>query len=164
MIDRIVPLTAKGLVKICLPLKPGEWEDLEAENVWAEDVGTAQYRIANVPFYFYGVSAEDIVSATIIDGLLTFTGVVSRGGHSTYRLLLPDDITIKHRRFVAYWKRLERMGCTFELANRIWLAVDVPPETDIDKVCVVLEDGEKNGAWSYFDGHCGHLPGGGKIV
>ncbi len=145
-----------GLVKISFPLKPGEWSGLEAENMWAEPLSPGKYRLENIPFYVYGVSAEDIVQANLHDDVLTFQGVVERGGHSTYRLLLTDGIGIKDPRFLAYWDRLESMGCSFEGANKKWLAVDVPPAADIFKVHSVLNEGQNAGIWSSDEGHCGH--------
>ena len=155
MINRISPPRKSNLVRILLPLKPEDWEDLKAENVWAEDVGTEQYRIANVPFYFYDLSVEDIVTATPINGVLTFTRITSRGGHSTYRFLLSEGLTVKHPKFLRYWKKLRDQGCTYESGRR-WVAIDVPPKADIYKVYAALEEGEEDGVWSFEEAHCGH--------
>jgi hypothetical protein len=144
------------LVKIRFQLKPGEWEGLEAENVWAEPVKPNEYRIANVPFYVYGVSAEDTVHAAPLDGVMTFTGIAQRGGHSTYRLLLQGDSSSEDPQFLKYWKPLENIGCTFEVGNRKWLAVDVPESTNIYDAYSLFENGEKDGIWSFDEGHCGH--------
>lgn len=35
-------------------------------------------------------------------------------------------------------------------------AIDVPPEADIHGVYSMLEDGEREGAWDFEEGHCGH--------
>src|SRR5437899_8640253 len=131
LMDRPHTSGLHNLTKIRLPLKPGEWEDLEAENVWAEVVRPSEYRIANVPFYAYGISAEDIVHAARLNGILTFTGISQRGGHSTYRLLLRHGASIEDPQFLRHWKPLEHIGATFELAKKSWLAVDIPPTADI---------------------------------
>jgi len=156
MNDHTAPPSKNELVKVRLPLKPGEWKGLEAENVWAEVVRPGEYRVVNVPFFFYGLSAEDIVSAEMLDGVLKFTGIVSRGSHSTYRLLLLGGGTIQTPNFAGYWKPIEELGCTYELATSKWLAVDVPSQADIYRVYALLEDGERNGVWSFDEGHCGH--------
>lgn len=156
MIDRNEPQSRENLVKVSFPLKPGEWPGLEAENMWAEPLKSGKYRVVNIPFYVYGVSAEDVVDATSIDGVLSFTRVAERGGHSTYRLLLEDGIGITDSRFISHWIPLESMGCSFEGANSRWLAVDVPPQTDIYEVYSQLENGQNHGVWSFDEGHCGH--------
>ena len=40
--------------------------------------------------------------------------------------------------------------------NMFLLAVDVPPDTDINVVYTLLDKGEKDGIWSFEEGHCGH--------
>lgn len=156
MIDRTTSKDRRDLVKVSFPLEPGEWQDLEAESMWAKPVRPGEYRVENVPFYAYDVSAEDVVDASPRDGVLTFTGVSERGGHSTYRLLLSDGISTNDPRFLTYWTQLQSMGCSHEGANSRWLAVDVPPDADIYKVYSLLEEGQNQGVWSFDEGHCGH--------
>ena len=38
MDERTHSQNGKGLVKVSFPLEPGQWLDLEAENMWAEPV------------------------------------------------------------------------------------------------------------------------------
>jgi hypothetical protein len=158
MSDRALPPPSAGkqLVKVSFPLKPGEWEGLEAENMWAEPVGIGKYRVENTPFYAYGVSAGDIVNAESRGGVLTFAGIAERGGHSTYRLLLSDQVDVRDSRFVALWSQLQSMGCTYEGASSKWLAVEVPPHADIYKAYSLFEEGEEQGTWTFDEGHCGH--------
>jgi hypothetical protein len=156
MIDRAMPSTDGGLVKVSFPLDPQEWEGIEAENMWAQPVENGKYRIQNIPFYAYGVSAEDIVNTTLIQGVLTFASVARRGGHSTYRILLSDGIYLQEGTVMNLWGQMQALGCTYEGANSKWLAVDVPPSAEIYKVYSLLEQGEEAGVWSFDEGHCGH--------
>jgi len=156
MEERTHSQNGKGLVKVSFPLEPGQWPDLEAENMWAEPVRPGKYRVENVPFYAYDVSAEDVVDASPRDGVLTFTGISERGGHSTYRLLLSDGISTHDPRFLTHWSQLQSMGCSYEGANSKWLAVDVPPRADIYRVYSMLEEGQDEAIWSFDEGHCGH--------
>jgi hypothetical protein len=145
--------SSRDLVKMNIPLPPGEWEHLKTETVWAEPIGSSLYRIANTPFFAYGLSAEDIVSAEPVEGVLTFAGVSRRGGHSTYRLLLPEGSSYETPEFLKYWKALEDMGCTYESARETWLAVDVPANVDFDECCSALERGHEDGIWSLDEGY-----------
>jgi hypothetical protein len=98
--------------------------------MWARIVGEDRYRLDNSPFYAFGVSAEDVVSARLEGGFLTFSDVVARGGHSTYRILrLPQA---SDGAFQSYWKQIERLGCTYEQGHpKELFAIDVPPQADI---------------------------------
>ncbi|MBI3662045.1 MAG: DUF4265 domain-containing protein [Acidobacteria bacterium] len=146
----------RKLVKVRFPLRPGEWKELKAENLWAKPQTSGEFLVRSVPFYVYGISFGDTVHASPSRGILRFAGVARRGGHSTYRMLLSEDDTIESQRFLKYWNPLETLGCTFELAKHRWVAVDVPPDIDINKIYSLLEKGEAGGAWSFEEGHCGH--------
>jgi Domain of unknown function (DUF4265) len=107
-----------GLVRVMFEL-----DGNTTERLWAEPVGAGRYRLRNTPFFAFGVSTEDIVFAEERGGLLRFTGVSIRAGHSTYRLKRTghcgDEL------WQARWEPLARLGCTYESGTV--LAVDVPP-------------------------------------
>jgi hypothetical protein len=83
------------------------------------------------------------------------SGVAARSGHSTYRLVLPEDTN--EEKFLTDWVRLGELGCTYERATRRYVAIDVPPHADIYAVYQVLEEGERTCQWEFEEGHCGHL-------
>ena len=66
----------------------------------------------------------------------------------------PPETT--EEKFARDWEPLEKLGCTYERANRRLVAIDVPPRSDVYAVYAVLEDGEKDGLWEFEEGHCGH--------
>jgi hypothetical protein len=129
---------------------------VEAENLWAATLEDRRYRIDNVPFYVYGISLDDVVRAEEIDGRLVFREVVSRSGHSTYRVLVKDSAGVSSAGFTRLWLALEELGCGREIASRRWIAIDVPPTTNVFSVYRILESGEEQGVWSFDEGHCGH--------
>lgn len=152
--------SARGrfLVKLAVELDQNgnSWHSYGAESMWAEDLGQGRYRLRNVPFATYGLSNEDVVRAELRAGQLMVTGVVIRGGHSTYRLILKSGTDAKSPRFEEHWKQLERLGCTYESTEDRILAIDVPPTADIYEVYRRLEQGEKAEVWDFEEGHCGH--------
>jgi hypothetical protein len=107
------------------------------------------------------VSFLDIVSARpdpYGDGL-EFAGVVERSGHSTYLIL----VSIDSLGFVKYWGALQDLGCRYESkrfsareGGEMLYSVDVPADTDIDAVYEALEDGERDGIWTFQESHVGH--------
>jgi len=81
--------------------------------------------------------------------------ITARSGHSTYRLVLPEDTN--EEKFLKDWVRLVELRCTYERATRRYVAIDVPPHADIYAVYQVLEEGERTCQWEFEEGHCGHL-------
>ena len=149
------PLSNGTLVKIIFELP--EDSPYGAESLWAERIAEGKYRLDNSPFYVYGYSHEDVVAVIEEDGSLVVKGLIARGGHSTYRVYLAEELTVDSQEFEAYWCRLESLGCTYEGANQRMLAIDVPPAASIFAVYRILEEGEAARVWEFEEGHCGHL-------
>jgi hypothetical protein len=127
----------------------------ELETVWAEAITDGLDRLRNVPFLAYGYSEQDVVSAAEVGGRLIVNGVAERGGHSTYRVFLPEPTSEEY--FHLLWKPFASLGCTYEPANRRLIGIDVPPASDVYAVYAVLEQGEASKQWDFEEGHCGHL-------
>jgi len=149
------PNSNEGLVKLVFDVPEKDGAVLKTESLWAEPVGGDRYLLRNVPFLVFGFSEQDVITAKEDNGTLVVTGVAMRGGHSTYRLGLPEDTT--EEKFLKDWVRLEELGCTYERATRRFVAIDVPPHADIHVVYQSLEEGERACQWEFEEGHCGHL-------
>jgi len=147
-------LAGNQLVKVTFNLPESDWHKSATESIWAEPIGNDQYRLDNVPFYVYGVGYNDIVIAIFINGLFTVQQVAQHRGHSTYRIILSENIT--ENDFKISWQPLEKLDCTYEKATKRLFAIDVPPKTDIYKVYSALEEGEKQGTWDFEEAYCGH--------
>ena len=147
------PQSSEGLVKVTfdLPEKDGTFA---TESLWAEPIGDDLYRLRNVPFYLCGFSEQDTVKAEEHEGRLVVRSIVERGGHSTYRIFLPEQTT--EEQFSKDWVSLGKLGCTYERATRRLVGIDVPPHADVYAVYDVLERGEKDRLWEFEEGHCGH--------
>jgi hypothetical protein len=139
------------LVKVTIDLTDDVYEP---ETLWAESLGEGLYRLCNVPFLAYGYNVDDLVNVTTSDGRLLVTAVARRGGHSTYRVILPD--ATDDEAFAPLWGPLEKLGYTYERANRRLIGIDVPPGSDVYTVYDVLEKGEQASRWEFEEGHCGH--------
>lgn len=149
---------ARTLRKVRFPLSAEDArQGVEAEILWAGPIPESRFRIESIPFYVYGISYHDVVSAVEVDGLLRFRSVVSRGGHSTYRILLKDPQGYQSEDFVLAWKPLEVLGCRHEVAKQRWVAIDVPSATDVFTVYHLLEASADRGIWTFEEAHCGHV-------
>lgn len=94
----------EGLVKLLFDVPEKDGSVLKTESLWAEPVGEDRYLLRNVPFLVFGFSEQDVITARDDKGTLAVTGVAMRGGHSTYRLVLPEDTT--ETKFLKDWVRL----------------------------------------------------------
>ncbi len=136
--------------KILFPLKE-DWHGHGVESLWAEEiVDTKTYRIDNIPFFTNEVSYMDTVKGEEKDGGVYFAAVITRGRHSTYRIIIQkEDASETVRRLLA---KLERMGVTAEKGEHGMYALDVAPEADVSAVYELLKEEEKKGLWEFAEG------------
>jgi hypothetical protein len=153
---------AERLIKIRFKLDPSDWHGHGSETLWASQaIGSgACYQIENSPFFARGISHLDVVKAVPSDAehVLDFEGVLQRGGHSTYMLIVTDE-----SRFAPHWKILADKKCSYEsmyidlsFGRRQLLSVDVPPTADLVEVYHALEQSEADEVWLMQEGYA-HL-------
>jgi hypothetical protein len=117
------------------------WADIDAETFWAKPLGNDRYELRNVPFYAYGLNFGDVVVARHDDEepeLLMIDRVERPGGHGTFRIMPNEDAD--PLALAAAIESLSRLGVGVERANDSLLAVDCPPEVDVDTVFDRLEE------------------------
>lgn len=126
---------------------PREWE-----SMWAVPLGGGCYRLDSIPFYAVGISSEDVVAATNVDGELLFERLVEEGGHTTVRLLCWNDADVEPVRAA-----LRDLGCASELSDiRGLIAVDVPPAVDYKRVREFLINGTDTDRWDVEESCLAH--------
>ena len=128
--------------------------DGSVETMHAEPLADGTFRLDNVPFHARGISYADEFTVVPEDGRLFFADIARRGGHSTYRVKLPEGKP--HTHFLERWAPLEALGCTYEgstLGARRLYAIDIPPGADVHAIYALLEEGEKEGHWGFEEGH-----------
>lgn len=120
-------------------------EDDEVETLWAFDLGDGRYKLDNTPWYVYGVSTGDVIEAKREEptGFPVFRRVVQKSGYRTVRIVSDEDFTEE------FFEEIKDLGCSFEGANRRYVAVDVPPAVDLDAVADFLT--AKNIRWEHAD-------------
>lgn len=138
--------------KVVFSLDRGE-AGFDTESVWAERISDNRFRILNSPFFVFGISYEDVVEAEPEAEIFRFTKVLQRSGRSTYRIILQGGHTIDDQDFTARWQPFRDHGCTYENANDRYIAVDMPPKTDVALLYRLLQDGEDEGVWVFEEGH-----------
>ncbi|HEX7284801.1 MAG TPA: DUF4265 domain-containing protein [Candidatus Angelobacter sp.] len=146
-------MSRSNQVKVQFKLHPNDQQGFQTESLWAENVGRGRFRILNSPFFVFGISCDDVVEAKEAAVGLLFQSVVSRGGHSTYRIFLQDDRTIRDADFRIYWEPISALGATFENADDYFVAVDIPPGKDLGAIHELLEKGEEDGVWAFEEAY-----------
>ncbi len=124
--------------------------DVEVETPWAEPLGYNRYRLENSPFYAYGVSWQYVVEATVEDkiGFSVFRKVVAKSGHRTVWVMY-DPPARNGNVSQPTLDGIVALGCNYEGANPSFIAVDIPPETNLPSVYEFLNS--KDPQWEHAD-------------
>jgi hypothetical protein len=83
---------------------------------------------------------------------MEFQEVLTRGGHSTYRIFLQGGKAIQEDDFQRYWEPISALGATLENANNHFAAVDIPHGKNVAEIYRLLEAGEDAGIWAFEEG------------
>jgi hypothetical protein len=97
-------------VKVLFKITDDEGE--VEETLWAADLGKHHYRLANLPFYAYGVSLDDVFYAPRVaqDQVPTFRRIISTSGRRTLRVIL-NEAPSSGSNSEKLIKALNRLGC-----------------------------------------------------
>jgi hypothetical protein len=119
--------------------------DGEVETLWAFHLEGNQYILDNTPWYQYGVSWKDVIEAEReeVGGFPFFKRVLAKSGYRTVRIS-PEEPASD-----AFLERIKALGCSFEGANRKYLAIDIPPSVDLEIVVAFLTT--EGVRWEYAD-------------
>lgn len=125
------------------------------EFLWARPLEDGNYEVDSIPLLVFGIASGDVVATAVseLDGMI-FSRVVRPGGHSTYRVMATETADLQQ--FDDYLSKLKLLGCSFERASKRFIAIDVPPATDVYRAYGLLEEGQTAGIWLFEEGHCGH--------
>jgi len=122
----------------------------DVETLWATHLGADDYKLDNSPFYAYGVSWEDVVSAPFNpeEGFPTFDRVLSKSGNRTVRVIFetPTETGNESDRVL---QGLVALGCSYEGANRKYVSVNVPSHVELNVVRIYLI--EQKATWEHAD-------------
>jgi hypothetical protein len=124
----------------------------EVETLWANRIAPDRFALDNLPWFAYSVSLGDVVEAEPDEtGMLTFKRVVVKSGNRTFRVI--PDVAEPGRTWTFESQRLMdtliKHGCSFEGANRSFVAVNVPPAASFEVVVDLLT--ASGCTWEYAD-------------
>lgn len=139
---------ARASVQVILPL--GQDHGAQFEAPWAQALGQNRYKLLNIPFYYYGLSLDDVIEALPRpdDERPYLTKVLEKSGNRTLRIMMKEAVTASHDS-LAVLASLKEIGCRFEGDGKRFFAINVPPHCDLDQLCRFLT--ERNVRWENAD-------------
>lgn len=118
------------------------------ERLWAEPRGDHQFTLCSSPRYAYGLHFGDVVIATLEDdGVLEIRRVARPGGHRTFRVTFLRSALPRVR--APMLDDLAELGVACEGCTSGPVAIDVPPDVDIEPVRAQLEAWQRDGLVQY---------------
>jgi hypothetical protein len=122
--------------------------DVGYENLWASPLTNKRYRIESIPFFVYGVSLLDIVTASADEqGVLHFGRLLESSGNRTLRAR-SDDFAKKPSRRRKVIADLRLLGSDVEQLRSRLLGINVPPTVDLQTVKDSLTN-DARVSWDY---------------
>jgi hypothetical protein len=118
-------------------LEQDHWSGSGAERLWAKPLGDDLYEIRNTPWYAYDLNWGDTVRCEGLSEaeLPIVVEIVEPGGHQTLRLFF-EDIPEVERESVL--DQLNRLGATYENADRALYSLDLEPGIAIEPILDLL--------------------------
>nr|WP_160250268.1 DUF4265 domain-containing protein [Mixta theicola] len=113
-----------------------DYPPVSTESLWAEKLTSGNYRIQNIPFYSKDVSFNDVISVKKgQDGECLFHKIVRYSGNSTLRVIFFEKEVIEK-----VINKLVRLGCSWESMNDTFYSINVPHDSNLNKVIKYLEN------------------------
>jgi len=120
------------------------------ETPWAIPVGPNAFELDNLPFYAYGLSLGDrfLAEPNNDDPRPHFKRVLEKSGNRTIRVIFdpPIDESAESHSIL---DRIVSLGCTYEGANPGYIVVNIPPESDFERICQYAT--ESGVQWEHAD-------------
>lgn len=148
-----IDMSNEEIRKVFFKIPEGNQNELEGEWLWCRHITNDECVVDNSPFIIYGISVGDTISYTREGDDFVFSSIVKAGGHSTYRVILPEGKG--HDYFLQYWDDLENLGCTYEGAEgvRKLYSIDIPNISNVGAAYSVLQKFEDLGVWEFEEAH-----------
>jgi hypothetical protein len=138
-----MPDSGQEFTKIVIDLPDAE-DGVGGEGVWTVQVGPELYEVRNSPFHTLEINFKDTVRAVAPDEDKNpvFVEVFKRGGHRSIQIVFLDR-TEEIKRDVL--RGINDLGASYENADGMLYAIDLPPEVSFDAVADYLQEKQDAG-------------------
>lgn len=130
------------LVKVVLVQEYEDSDEADIETPWALDLGNHHYQLKNFPFFFYGLSFNDIFEAKCLhddDPRPYFVKVIKKSGHRTVRIFLKNSIK-ESIAAAQVLSQLNALHCGYEGNGDRIFVINIQPHCDFNAVMNLIED------------------------
>lgn len=143
------------MVKVVLVQEYEDGDESDVEVPWALELGNHQYQLKNFPFFFYGLSYNDIFEARPSpehsdDPRPYFVKLIEKSGHRTARVFMKASIKESEAAQQAL-DQLKAMYCGYEGNGENFFVINIQPHCDFEAVVKFLDDNEHIDAWEMAD-------------
>jgi len=148
--------------KIVIDLPEAE-DGVGGEGVWTVQVGPELYEVRNSPFHTLEINFKDVVRAVAPaeDKHPVFTEVFKRGGHRAIQIVFLDR---SEETKCEVLKGINERGASYENADGVLCAIDLPPEASFDTVADYLQEKQGAGLLEQRYAPQPQPPGSGEVV
>lgn len=144
-------MSEENLVKVVLCQENDDDDEVDIETPWASSLGNNRYQLKNFPFFYYGISYDDILEAVPRyddDPRPYLTKIITKSGHKTVRIILEASIADSEEAR-AILAKLSEMGCGYEGNGATFFVVNIQPHCDFSAVCDFLSS--RDIQWEHAD-------------
>ena len=137
--------------KVVLSCEYEDSDEIDIETPWADYLGDDKYQLKNFPFFFYGLSFDDIFEAKVIEGdddRPHFIKVVEKSGHKTIRIFFEESVK-ESKTNLKILESVAEMGCGYEGNGASFFVINIQPHCDFWQVCNYLTDNKVQ--WEHAD-------------
>lgn len=142
-------------VKVVLVQTYQDSDETDTETPWALDMGNNQYQLKNFPFFFYGLSFNDIFEAKPSeahpdDPHPYFVRLIEKSGHRTVRIFLKNSIqdSVPAAQVL---EQLKALHCGYEGNGSTFFVVNIQPHCDFEAVIALIENSPEVEMWEMAD-------------
>lgn len=141
------------LVKVVLVQEYEDSDEVDVESPWALDLGNHHYQLKNFPFFFYGLSFNDIFEAKPLhndDPRPYFIKVIEKSGHCTVRIFLKNSIK-QSAEAAQVFTQLQSLHCGYEGNGCSSFVVNIQPHCDFKMVINFIKNNAQIEVWEMAD-------------
>lgn len=141
------------VVKVVLCQEYEDSTEVDVESPWALPLGNDQYQLKNFPFFFYGLSFDDVFEAKQLhddDPRPYFVKVIAKSGHRTIRIFLKKSIAVDEES-QGFLQQLSDMQCGYEGNGQRFFVINVQPQCDYEAVYQLIEQSDVVDGWEMAD-------------
>ena len=147
-------MSEENYVKVVLQQAHDDDNEVDVEVPWALALADNQYQLKNFPFFFYGLSFDDIFEALptqVDDPRPYFTRIMKKSGHRTIRISFENSVqdSAESQNILT---TLSKMGCGSEGSDgTCFFVINIQHHCNFEEICAYLTSSDVEFLWEHAD-------------